>query len=73
MILETPMGNGGHFGLGVFARNRSPLTSFIKQDWARRVVMRSFISLEYLFPATEWRSFRIPVNEALFNARDLTK
>jgi hypothetical protein len=30
--------------------------------------MRSFISLEYLFPAVEWRSFRVPVNEALFNA-----
>lgn len=71
MLLEAPLGNGGHFGLGIFARNRSPLTSIIKQDWARRVVMRSFISLEYLFPATEWRSFRIPVNEALFNARDL--
>jgi hypothetical protein len=35
--------------------------------------MRSFISLEYLFPATEWRSFAIPVNEALFNARDFTQ
>lgn len=68
MLLETPMGNGGHFGLGGYIRNRSPLTSFIKQNWATDVTMRSFISLEYLFPATEWRSFRIPVEEALFNA-----
>lgn len=73
MLLESPMGNGGHFGLGVYIRNRSPLTSLIKQNWARAVTMRSFISLEYLFPATEWRSFRIPVEEALFNARDLTQ
>lgn len=73
MLLETPMGNGGHFGLGVYIRNRSPLTTFIQQNWACDVTMRSFISLEYLFPATEWRSFRIPVEEALFNARDLTE
>ncbi len=71
MILETPLGNGGHFGLGVLARNRSPLSSFIKLDWAKRFVMRSFISLEYLFPAIEWRSFRVPVDQALFNARNL--
>lgn len=71
MILEPPMGNGGHFGLGIFARNRSPLSSFIKLDWARRFVMRSFMLLEYQFPAVEWRSFRVPVNQALFNARNL--
>ena len=73
MILNPPMGNGGHFGLGVLAKNRSPLSGLIKQDWARRFIMRSFISLEYLFPATEWRSFRVPANEALFNARDFTQ
>ncbi len=67
MLLDTPMGNGGHFGLGIYAKNRSPLNSWIKQSWADNVTMRSFISLEYLFPATEWRSFRVPVNEALFN------
>lgn len=73
MILETPMGNGGHFGLGAYIRNRSPMTSLIKQNWARHLTMRSFISLEYLFPATEWRSFRVPVEEALFNSRDFTE
>ncbi|GMU19051.1 MAG: hypothetical protein AMXMBFR12_02430 [Candidatus Babeliales bacterium] len=70
MLLESPLGNGGHFGLGTYIRNRSPLTSLIKQNWAKDVTMRSFISLEYLFPATEWRSFRIPVEEALFNSRN---
>jgi hypothetical protein len=72
MLLDTPMGNGGHFGLGILARNKSPLSSLIRQDWARRFIMRNFISLEYLFPATEIRSFRFPVDEALFNARNLT-
>lgn len=72
MLLEAPMGNGGHFGLGMYIRNRSPLTSIIKQKWATDVTMRSFVSLEYLFPATEWRSFRIPVEEALFNSRNFT-
>lgn len=73
MLLDAPMGNGGHLGLGMYVRNRSPLSMFIRQDWARRIYMRSFISLEYLFPATEWRSFRVPVQEALFNERgDIT-
>ena len=72
MLLDTPMGNGGHFGLGFFLRNRSPLTTFIKQKWAADVTSRTFISFEYLFPATEWRSFRVPVEEALFNAVDFT-
>jgi hypothetical protein len=72
MVLEAPMGNGGHFGLGIYARNRSPLSLLIRQDWARRIYMRNFISLEYLFPATEFRSFRVPVQEALFNQRDLS-
>lgn len=71
MLLEAPMGNGGHFGIGTYVRNRTPLSALIKQDWARRTYMRSFISFEYLFPATEWRSFRVPVQEALFNQRDL--
>ncbi len=70
MLLEAPMGNGGHFGLGTYIRNRSPLTALIKQKWATDVTMRSFISFEYLFPATEWRSFRIPAEEALFNSLD---
>lgn len=70
MLLDTPLGNGGHFGLGVFVKNKSPLNSWVKQRWADNVTMRSFISLEYLFPATEWRSFRVPVNEALFNMFD---
>ncbi len=72
MVLDAPLGNGGHFGLGAYVRNRTPLSSLVKFDWARRTYMRSFISLEYLFPATEWRSFRIPVQESLFNQRDLT-
>ena len=71
MVLDAPMGNGGHLGLGAYVRNRSPLSLFIRQDWARRIYMRSFISLEYLFPATGWRSFRVPVQESLFNQRDL--
>lgn len=73
MVLEPEMGNGGHFGIGLMFRNRSPLSNFIKMKWARRVTMRSFLTLEYQFPSTEWRSFRIPVNEALFNARNLNE
>ena len=70
ILLDTPLGNGGHFGLGVFLRNKSPLNAIIKQEWARNFTMRSFLSLEYQFPAVELRSFALPANEALFNAHN---
>jgi hypothetical protein len=70
ILLDRPMGNGGHFGLGIFLKNRSPITRYIKQDWARRLIWRSFMSLEYLFPATEQRSFVLPAIIKDFTARD---
>lgn len=72
ILLDAPLGNNGHLGIGTYIRNRSPLSAFIKQNWARRYIMRSFISLEYLFPGIEWRSFRVPANEALFNERNFS-
>ncbi len=49
MVLETGMGNGGHFGLGLFADYELDLSPC----WT----LRSKTSLEYLIPHTEKRFY----------------
>lgn len=61
-LLDTPLGNGGHFGMGVFLRTFSPLSLFIKERWATSIRMTSFLSAEYLAPHNEYRSY-ISVND----------
>lgn len=56
-LIELPMGNGGHFGLGVYMRSKTPLSSVIKRPWAQNITMRSRISAEYLFPRRKDRYF----------------
>lgn len=70
ILLDTPMGNGGHLGLGMYLKSRFPISRYIKQDWARRLIYRSFMSLEYLVPGTELRSFVLPAIIKDFTARD---
>lgn len=70
ILLDTPLGNGNHFGFGLYLKNQSPITKYFQQDWARRVYWRSFMSLEYLFPHTEQRSFVLPAIIKNFNARN---
>jgi len=57
-LLDVPLGNGRHTGFGVHFSSRTPLNFFIQQRWADNIVMKSFMSLEYLLPATETRFFR---------------
>lgn len=61
-LLDTPLGNGGHFGFGAFLRTYSPLSIFIKERWATSIRMTSFLSAEYLAPHNEYRSY-ISVND----------
>ncbi len=56
-LIEQPMGNGGHFGLGIYLRSKTPLSSVIKRPWAQSITMRSRISAEYLLPRRQNRYF----------------
>lgn len=56
-LLEAPLGNSGHLGVGVYSKTIWPITPFIKRNWARNIMYKGFLSLEYLFPATEKRFF----------------
>lgn len=54
-VLQTPLGNGGHVGLGFAIQTDSYLRNFIKRQWAEAINYRSRMSLEYLFANTKIR------------------
>ena len=56
-LLETPMGNGGHFGIGPLMYSKTRLNTIIERPWTKRFLWRSRMSLEYLLPAHERRFF----------------
>lgn len=70
ILLDTPLGNNGHVGLGIYLKNKMPISKYIKQSWSHRLIWRSFMSLEYLIPATEQRSYVLPAIIKDFTARD---
>ena len=70
LLLEQPLGNGGHIGLGFYIKNKTPLSAFLTKEWAHRVVFKSFISLEYQFPNTHLRGFVTQDDSAEFAAHD---
>lgn len=57
MLLDTRLGNHGHFGLGFALYLKSHLDLLIKRPWAENFRMKSRYSAEFLFPATETRYF----------------
>ncbi len=56
-LLETPLGNGGHVGLGFAFQTDSHLRNFVSRSWARTIDFRSRWSLEYLIPRRHTRYF----------------
>lgn len=56
-ILESPLGNGGHLGLGFALQTDSYLKNFVHRPWAQAISFRSRLSLEYLVPARKTRYF----------------
>jgi len=66
ILLDTPLGNGGHLELGIYMKNKFPVSMYIEQPWSRRLVYRSFMALQYQIPAWEVRSYILPVNSAAF-------
>jgi len=70
-LLDAPLGNGRHTGIGVNFSSKTPLNIFIKQRWAENIFMKSFMSLEYLLPATETRFFRERSDSRLLRRLDL--
>jgi hypothetical protein len=70
-VLQTPLGNGGHVGLGVALQTDSYVRNFIKRPWAQAINYRSRVSLEYLFSNTKTRYFLLRDRSACFEALGL--
>lgn len=69
-ILETKLGNGGHFGLGGYAYSDLVMQKIIPRPWAEYVVWRNKAILEYLLPKEQTRYFINKKNLNLFGTRN---
>lgn len=66
-LLDTPLGNGGHVGIGAYLTLDIPFSRWIDEPWAQNAVFENRITLEYLFPKKEKRFFINKINPQDFN------
>lgn len=66
ILLDSPLGNNGHLELGVYTKNKFPVSRYLDTRWCRDFVWRNFTALQYQLPAWETRSFIIPVDYKAF-------
>lgn len=71
-LLDTNLGNEGHFGLGILLRSRNVMDTMINREWASHMTWLNYLSLEYLCPADEKRFFIQRANPAEFNLERFT-
>lgn len=67
IVLESELGNHGHFGIGFLTKSRIQISKTFNYWWAKRWVYHGYMYLEYLTPAQEKRSFKDVTNSALFD------
>ena len=65
IVLDSPLGNGGHFGLGAFFEPQIKIN--------HGVTLKALASVEYLFEATERRFFLKKKNPADFTDEAIAK
>jgi len=70
IILEEPLGNCRHVGLGGFIDWEQKLSSFIARPWADRFSLKNYLSFEYLLPGNETRYFINPADTADYDNRN---
>lgn len=72
MLLDTSLGNNGHFGIGWLMKTKSCLSKFVSRPWAESIKLRSRLSLELLLPAIERRYFTRTNNLNDFTSRNFS-
>jgi hypothetical protein len=65
-LIDVPLGNRRHLGLGVYMRGKTPLRFYLDNSFAQKTSLTSRISLEWFLPATERRFYIDKINEAAF-------
>lgn len=56
-LLDAPLGNGKHFGIGLMFRNHTQLCAFVPLEWAKKVYWMTRMSAEILFAQSEKRAY----------------
>lgn len=72
-LIETPMGNGGHAGVGIYVRSKTKLSALIKRAWAEHIAIHSRLTIEYLLPKKQRRYFIELSDKARFAALGLDR
>ncbi len=71
-LIENPLGNEGHFGLGLLVRTKAKACYWTHAAWANKATWCNRFSAEYLFPAQNKRFFIPKSNKAEFDQRDFS-
>jgi len=71
-LLDSPLGNGGHLGIGLLLRSQTDLNKWLLHTRGHEFEWRNRVSLEYQLPANEKRFFVEKNCIAAFNARDFS-
>jgi len=56
-LIDVPLGNNRHLGLGVYMRGKTPLSVYMNNSFAERIRLASRISVELFLPSTEKRFY----------------
>jgi hypothetical protein len=73
-LIDVPLGNRGHLGLGMYTRSKIPFGAFFDTWFAQRLKIASRMSIELFLPAREKRFYINRINEQAFashNFQDL--
>lgn len=70
MLLNTQLGNNGHFGIGFTFKTKNCLARFVPRPWAENIKLKSRMSVELQLPAVERRFFIQDNAKSLFAARN---
>lgn len=72
-LIEIPMGNNHHFGIGGYYRSKFNIGELIERDWAQKLQYKGHVSLELLLPAWERRYFKELDDSNRFKALNLNR
>jgi hypothetical protein len=73
-LIDVPLGNRGHLGLGIYTRGKTPLSAFFNTWFANRLKFATRMSVEFFMPAREKRFYINRIDEQGFgnhNFQDL--
>ena len=65
-LIDIPLGNRGHLGLGVYTRGKVPMSAFFDTWFAQRLKIATRMSVELFAPAREKRFYINKINEQAF-------